>query len=100
MGVANLKYPQPDSHARLMAQFAFGCVAAANQELICPTRPGGLLLFCRVFWAGATTSTGVCSGLDAGDQGQIDAAATAACGSLALSTSWDATEWLECVFMA
>eukprot|EP00200_Dunaliella_tertiolecta_P016487 CAMPEP_0202422664 /NCGR_PEP_ID=MMETSP1128-20130828/50977_1 /ASSEMBLY_ACC=CAM_ASM_000463 /TAXON_ID=3047 /ORGANISM="Dunaliella tertiolecta, Strain CCMP1320" /LENGTH=1250 /DNA_ID=CAMNT_0049030737 /DNA_START=172 /DNA_END=3923 /DNA_ORIENTATION=- len=39
MGVANLKYPQPDSHARLMAQFAFGCVAAANQELICPTRP-------------------------------------------------------------
>ncbi|KAF5843324.1 hypothetical protein DUNSADRAFT_17902 [Dunaliella salina] len=39
MGVANLKHPQPDCHARLMAQFAFGCVAAANQELICPARP-------------------------------------------------------------
>jgi len=37
--VANLKTPQPDYHAQLMAQFAFGCLAAANSELICPSKP-------------------------------------------------------------
>ncbi|KAF5843347.1 nucleotide cyclase [Dunaliella salina] len=37
--VANLKHPQPEVHARLMAEFAFGCLEAANNELICPSRP-------------------------------------------------------------
>jgi len=43
MGVANLRHPQPDCHARNMAKFAFGCIAAANMELICPSKPGGRL---------------------------------------------------------
>ncbi|KAF5843331.1 hypothetical protein DUNSADRAFT_17909 [Dunaliella salina] len=37
--VANLKHPQPEVHARLMAEFAFGCLEAANNELICPSKP-------------------------------------------------------------
>lgn len=39
LAVANLRCPQPDSHARLMAQFAFAAVAAANALPVHPERP-------------------------------------------------------------
>ncbi len=39
LAVANLRCPQPDSHARLMAQFAFAAVAGANALPVHPERP-------------------------------------------------------------
>ncbi|GIL75015.1 hypothetical protein Vretimale_2499 [Volvox reticuliferus] len=39
LAVANLRWPQPDDHARLMAQFAFAAVRAANSLLVHPERP-------------------------------------------------------------
>ena len=38
--VANLKHPQPDSHAARIAKFAFGCLAAANELTVCLDKPG------------------------------------------------------------
>jgi len=38
--VANLKHPQPDSHAARIAKFAFGCLAAANELPVCLNKPG------------------------------------------------------------
>ncbi|GLI69601.1 hypothetical protein VaNZ11_014264 [Volvox africanus] len=39
LAVANLRWPQPDDHARLMAQFALFAVRAANSLLVHPERP-------------------------------------------------------------
>uniref|UniRef100_A0A7S3VSS8 guanylate cyclase n=3 Tax=Dunaliella tertiolecta TaxID=3047 RepID=A0A7S3VSS8_DUNTE len=39
MCVANLRSPQPECHAALMAAFAFGCRKAANEEFVCPSQP-------------------------------------------------------------
>lgn len=40
MCVSNLKFHQPDCHAARMAQFAFGCLAAANETPVCLDKPG------------------------------------------------------------
>ncbi|PNH11109.1 Atrial natriuretic peptide receptor 1 [Tetrabaena socialis] len=39
LAVSNLRWPQPASHARLLAQFALSAVRAANQLLVLPDRP-------------------------------------------------------------
>ncbi|GFR51224.1 hypothetical protein Agub_g13599 [Astrephomene gubernaculifera] len=39
LAVGNLRYPQPDTHARLITRFAFAAVAAANSLPIHPGRP-------------------------------------------------------------
>ncbi len=39
LAVANLRWAQPDDHARLMAQFAFAAVRAANSLAVHPDRP-------------------------------------------------------------
>lgn len=39
MAVSNLRHPQPDSHARLLAQFALRAVCVANSVAVCPEQP-------------------------------------------------------------
>ncbi|GFR40645.1 hypothetical protein Agub_g1230 [Astrephomene gubernaculifera] len=39
LAVGNLRWPQPDSHARLMTQFAFATIRAANSLPVHPERP-------------------------------------------------------------
>ncbi len=39
LAVGNLRTPQPDCHARRMAQFAFSAVRAANTLAVHPERP-------------------------------------------------------------
>ncbi|GFR40643.1 hypothetical protein Agub_g1228 [Astrephomene gubernaculifera] len=39
LAVGNLRWPQPDSHARLMTQFAFAAIRAANSLPVHPERP-------------------------------------------------------------
>eukprot|EP00967_Tisochrysis_lutea_P027227 scaffold31537_cov19-Tisochrysis_lutea.AAC.1 len=48
MCAGNLRHPQPDTHAALMADFAFGCCAAANEEPVCLSRPDMGFIHIRV----------------------------------------------------
>ncbi|KAF5843858.1 nucleotide cyclase, partial [Dunaliella salina] len=44
----NLRHPQPDTHAALMADFAFCCCSAANEEPVCLSRPDLGFLHVRI----------------------------------------------------